>query len=82
MQREIPFRKIKQARTPVSKGTLSASAHGFLLAVCQSKDRYKEGFLPIKIKQTCLECEKKQYTNADEVQNKGVPESRYGRIAG
>ena len=50
MQREIPFRKIRQVRQPVSKGALGALAHGFLLAVCQSEDRYKGGFCPIKIK--------------------------------
>ena len=37
-------------RQPVSRGALSALAHGFLLAVCQSEDRYKGGFFPIEIK--------------------------------
>ena len=50
MKRATPFKKIRQARQPVSKGALSALAHGFLLAVCQSEDRYKGGFFPIKIK--------------------------------
>ena len=50
MKREIPFRKIKQARQPVSEGALSALAHGFLFTICQSEDQYKGGFFPIKIK--------------------------------
>ena len=50
MKRGIPFRKIKQARAPVSKKALSALAYGFLLAVCQSEDWYKGCFFRIKIK--------------------------------
>lgn len=50
MQREIPFRKIRQASPPAPKRVLRALAHGFLFAVCQPEDQYKGGFFLIKIK--------------------------------
>ena len=80
MQREIPFREIRQVRQPVSKGALSALAHGFLLAVCQSEDRYKGGFFPIKIKLSWPA--RKSNTQMLEVQDKGIPGRVYRWIAG